>query len=95
MQQVGRSVMPTIDKISALRNYQSVLEKVKTGNPVFLTKNGIGRYAIVDTNEYDFLYRAAFDKLFEQLDGYREEADRDGWISEDEIRTRFGIAADG
>ena len=87
--------MPTIDKISALRNYQSVLDKVQPGSPVFLTKNGTGRYAIVDTYEYDFLYRAAFDKLFEQLDLYRDEAQRDGWISEEAIRSRFGINSNG
>jgi hypothetical protein len=86
--------MPTIDKVSSLRNYQAVLDKVRPGNPVFLTKNGAGRYTIVDTAEYDFLYRTAFDKFFEQLDSARARADRDGWISEDAIRERFGIAAD-
>ncbi len=60
--------MPTIDKISSLRNYKTVLDKVKPGSPVFLTKNGIGHYAIVDTAEYDFLYRAAFNEFFSQLD---------------------------
>ncbi|MCL2807238.1 MAG: prevent-host-death protein [Coriobacteriia bacterium] len=87
--------MPTIDKISALRNYQSVLDRVQPGNPVFLTKNGTGRYAIVDTAEYDFLYQAAFDKLFDQLDGYCAEAERDGWISEEALRARFGTPPNG
>jgi antitoxin (DNA-binding transcriptional repressor) of toxin-antitoxin stability system len=84
--------MPTIDKISSLRNYRAVLDKVQPGNPVFLTKNGTGRYAIVDTAEYDFLYGAAFGKFFEQLDSARAQADHDGWIDEDAIRKRFGIA---
>jgi hypothetical protein len=84
--------MPTIDKVSALRNYQSVLDKVKPGSPVFLTKNGTGRYAIVDTDEYDFLYRTAFERFFEQLGSARAEAERDGWIDEDDIRSRFGLA---
>jgi len=86
--------MPTIDKVSSLRNYQAVLDKVQPGSPVFLTKNGTGRYAIVDTSEYDFLYRAAFDKLFDQLDKYREEAIREGWTNEDAVCERFGIATD-
>jgi hypothetical protein len=86
--------MPTIDKVSSLRNYQTVLKKVKLGSPVFLTKNGTGRYAIVDTAEYDLLYTAAFDKLFSQLDEYRAEAERDGWIEEVSIRERFGIVPD-
>ena len=86
--------MPTIDKVSSLRNYQAVLEKVKPGNPVFLTKNGTGRYAVVDIAEYDFLYKAAFDKLFSQLDEFRDEAEQDGWINEATVRGRFGIALD-
>ncbi|MDR1015037.1 MAG: prevent-host-death protein [Coriobacteriales bacterium] len=86
--------MPTIDKVSSLRNYQAVLGKVRPGNPVFLTKNGAGRYAILDTAEYDFLYKAAFDKLFKQLDSARTQADRDGWVSEEALREHFGIATD-
>ena len=84
--------MPTIDKVTSLRNYQAVLDKVRPGNPVFLTKNGMGRYAIVDNDEYDLLYRAAFDRFFSQLDDSRAEAERDGWVSEDAVRERFRIA---
>lgn len=83
--------MPTIDKISALRNYQAVLDKVKPGGPVFLTKNGVGQYAIVDTAEYDFLYKAAFGEFFKQLEENRAEAEREGWMDEDFVRERFGI----
>jgi hypothetical protein len=86
--------MPTIEKVSALRNYQAVLEQVRPGNPVFLTKNGTGRYAIVDTDEYDFLYRATFERLFSELDAARKEADTEGWISLSEARVRLGINAD-
>jgi hypothetical protein len=66
------------------------LDKVQPGSPVFLTKNRTGRYVIVDTAEYDFLYRTAFDKLFSQLDEYRAEAEREGWTNEDTVRERFG-----
>ena len=83
--------MPQIEKVSALRNYQSVLEQVRPGNPVFLTKNGTGRYAIVDADEYDFLYKAAFDRLISELDAAREEAARDGWLSLQEVRARLGL----
>ena len=86
--------MPVIDKVSSLRNYQEVLDKVQPGNPVFLTKNGTGRYVIVDIAEYDYLYQAAFDRFFEQLDVYSAEAKREGWINEDNVRKRFGITAD-
>ena len=38
--------MPNIKPISDLRNYTEVLRDVAVGAPVFLTKNGRGRYAI-------------------------------------------------
>ena len=44
--------MPNIKPISDLRNYTEVLHDVAVGAPVFLTKNGRGRYAIVDMQDY-------------------------------------------
>ena len=43
--------MPNIKPISDLRNYSEVLRDVSEGSPVFLTKNGRGRYAIVDMQD--------------------------------------------
>ena len=45
--------MPNIKPISDLRNYSEVLHDVAVGAPVFLTKNGRGRYAIVDMQDYE------------------------------------------
>ena len=45
--------MPNIKPISDLRNYGEVLRDVAVGSPVFLTKNGRGRYAIVDLEYYE------------------------------------------
>ena len=45
--------MPNIKPISDLRNYTEVLRDVAVGAPVFLTKNGRGRYAIVDMQDYE------------------------------------------
>ena len=45
--------MPNIIPISDLRNYASVLQKVSVGSPVYLTKNGRGKYAIVDISEQE------------------------------------------
>lgn len=45
--------MPNIKPISDLRSYSAVLEEVAEGSPVFLTKNGRGRYAILDMNDYE------------------------------------------
>ena len=46
-------MMPNIKPISDLRNYNEVLRDIAVGAPVFLTKNGRGRYAIVDMEEYE------------------------------------------
>lgn len=45
--------MPNIKPVSDLRNYNEALIECETGNPVFLTKNGRGRYVIIDIQEYE------------------------------------------
>ena len=45
--------MPNIKPISDLRNYGDVLRDVTVGAPVFLTKNGRGRYAILDMQDFE------------------------------------------
>ena len=45
--------MPNIKPVSDLRNYNDVLRDIAVGEPVFLTKNGRGRYAIVDIEEFE------------------------------------------
>ena len=45
--------MPKIRPVSDLRNYNEVLREISVDEPVFLTKNGRGRYAIVDIDEYE------------------------------------------
>ena len=44
--------MPNIKPVSDLRNYGEVLRDVAVGSPVFITKNGHGRYAGLDFEEY-------------------------------------------
>lgn len=43
----------SIKPVSALRDYNKLLKEVDTDNPVFLTKNGYGKYAIIDIESYD------------------------------------------
>ena len=74
--------MPKIMKMSALRNYSEVLDEVKQGDPVYLTKNGEGRYAILDIDEYESLKRGLWQRLFAELDESIQIADRFGWIDE-------------
>lgn len=42
-----------IKPISDLRNYNTVLRDCRNDSPVFLTKNGRGRYVIMDAEQYD------------------------------------------
>ena len=45
--------MPNIKPISDLRNYNDVLRDCQNGEPVFLTKNGRGKYVLIDIEEYE------------------------------------------
>jgi prevent-host-death family protein len=44
--------MVKIRPVSELRNYNEILRDIETGSPVFLTKNGKGRYVILDIADY-------------------------------------------
>ena len=48
-----------------LRNYNKILSEVTTDNPVVLTKNGYGKYAVVDLEEYEQLKTG--DELLQSL----------------------------
>ena len=54
-------MMPNIKPVSDLRNYNEVLRDIAVGEPVFLTKNGRGRYAIVDMEEFEYVTPASMD----------------------------------
>ena len=44
--------MENIKPISDLRNYNNVLRDCVAGSPVYLTKNGRGKYVLLDIEEY-------------------------------------------
>ena len=73
--------MPNIKNISSLRQYTAVLDEVDKGSPVFLTRDGKGKYAIVDMEEYDSMRDALWNRLFEELDDARRVGDEQGWVS--------------
>ena len=75
--------MPNIKPISDLRNYSEVLHDVAVGAPVFLTKNGRGRYAIVDMQDYE--RTQATIRLMNELAKGRRSAEEDGWQTSEEI----------
>lgn len=69
--------MPNIRPVSDLRNYNEVLRDISVNDPVFLTKNGRGRYAIIDIDEYEKL--TAVRKLMGELNKGEKSAKENGW----------------
>lgn len=79
--------MPNIKPISDLRNYSEVLRDVAVGAPVFLTKNGRGRYAIVDMQDYETAQATI--RLMNELAKGRESGETEGWLSAEDLRAHF------
>lgn len=85
--------MPNIKPISDLRNYTEVLRDVAVGAPVFLTKNGRGRYAIVDMQDYE---RAqATIRLMNELAKGQKSGETEGWLAPEDMRAHFRARANG
>ena len=76
--------MPVIKPVSELRNYPDVLKDVKAGSPVYLTKNGTGRYVLIDIADYATVEAA--ERLSHQLMRGRLFGETQGWIGKDEMR---------
>lgn len=74
--------MPNIKPVSDLRNYTEVLRDIGVGEPVFLTKNGRGRFVILDMEEYE--RQQATIKLLTELAKGEKTADEKGRLSEKE-----------
>ena len=81
--------MPNIKPVSDLRNYNEVLRDIAVGEPVFLTKNGRGRYVIVDIEEYE--KNRAVIKLMGKLFEGERSAQENGWFSDDDVKKALGI----
>ncbi len=79
--------MPIINPVSDLRNYNEVLRDVEVGEPVFLTKNGRGRYVVIDIKEYEKMY--AERKLMSELEKGERSAREKGWIDFSEVEKEF------
>lgn len=84
--------MPNIKPVSDLRNYADVLSEVRENEPVYLTKNGRGCYAVVDMDYVETYDRMKAElQLFSQLLASEKRAEREGWLSLDDVRTELGI----
>ncbi len=82
--------MPNIKPISDLRNYSEVLHDVALGAPVFLTKNGRGKYAILDIQ--DFEQTQAKLQLLNELSKGRKSGEENGWITLEDVEKKLGIS---
>ena len=81
--------MPNIKPVSDLRNYNEVLSDIAVGEPVFLTKNGRGKYAILDIREYEQLHAEL--KLLSELEKGEKRAREKGWLSLSEVEKELGL----
>lgn len=79
--------MPNIKPISDLRNYSEVLRDVSAGAPVFLTKNGRGRYAIIDMRDYEKTQATL--QLMSELAIGKKSGEKDGWFPSSDVREHF------
>ena len=86
--------MPNILPVSDLRNYNEVLKNCHKGEPVYLTKNGRGRFVVMDIEDYE--RDRAEKKLLMKLQEAEEAVhDGEGWIislkiMKNMLRRRFG-----
>ena len=81
--------MTNIKPVSDLRNYTEVLRDIAVGEPVFLTKNGRGRYAIVDIEEYE--KTRAVIKLMGELAKSEKTAQEKGWTDIADVEKMLGV----
>lgn len=84
--------MPNIKPISDLRNYSEVLHEVAVGEPVFLTKNGRGRYVILDIQDYERTQATL--RLMNELARGRRSGETEGWLTTEEVRAHFRARAE-
>ena len=79
--------MPNIKPVSDLRNYGEVLRDVAVGAPVFLTKNGRGKFAILDMYDYERTQAAV--RLMNEAAKGRKSGEEKGWASAEEVKEHF------
>ena len=81
--------MPNILPVSDLRNYNEVLKNCRVGEPVFLTKNGRGKFVVLDIEDYE---RDRAEKKLSMKSREPEEAVQEGnsWLSLEELKMAMG-----
>ena len=77
--------MPNIKPVSDLRNYNQVLRDISAGEPVFLTKNGRGRYVIIEMQDYE--KTQATIKLMTELSIGEKAGKEEGWLLIEDVES--------
>lgn len=81
--------MSSILPVSDLRNYNEVLKNCRVGEPVFLTKNGRGKFVVLDIEDYE--KNRAERRLLAKLQEAEEAvADGTAWLSLEELKNTMG-----
>lgn len=84
--------MPNIKPISELRNYTSVVNEVKYGSRVYLTKNGHGQIAMINMQELDELEKElALYRFKLEMEKGEKSILQEGTIAMDELKRELGI----
>jgi prevent-host-death family protein len=81
--------MPVIKPVSDLRNYTEVLRDIGIGEPVFLTKNGRGRFVILDIDDYQKIQSSIH--LISELTRGRKSGEELGWKTLEEVEKSLEI----
>ena len=80
----------TIKPISDLRNYNSVLKDCQADSPVFLTKNGRGKYVIMDAEHYETIMDEI--KLLGKIASAEQRiANGESYMSITELKAKLGV----
>ena len=77
--------MPNIKPVSDLRSYNEVLKDIDVGEPVFLTKNGRGKYVILDINEYH-KSQATIKLLSKLMEAEKSIKTGEEWLTEEQVK---------
>lgn len=85
--------MPAIFPVSDLKNYYSaIVNNVSYGNRVYLTKNGVGKCAMVDMRELEDLDKQkAVLNLMTKLTDARASVSEAGGINAEKLEKELGM----
>jgi len=82
--------MPEIKPVSDLQNYSEVLRDIAIGSPVFLTKNGRGKYVLLDMEDYERMQAGI--KLMSELAKGRDSGEEQGWETIESVEAVLGAS---